>query len=175
MFGLGKKGTDAVPKNIYDIEINKLDGTPLDLSALKGKKVMFVNVASKCGLTPQYEGLEKLHKEHGGQLEIIGLPCNQFAFQEPGGADQIAAFCEKNYGVSFTLTEKIKVLGKEQHDIYTWLTNKDVNGKFSSSVKWNFQKYLVSEDGVLVKKFAPTVEPMSNEVISEILPSINIS
>lgn len=168
MFGLGKKETDGVPKSIYDIEINKLDGTPLDLEALKGKKVMFVNVASKCGLTPQYEGLEKLHQEHGGQLEIIGLPCNQFAFQEPGDAAQIQEFCQKNYGVSFTITEKIKVRGKDQHDIYSWLTNKDINGKFSSSVKWNFQKYLVSENGELEQKFAPTVEPMSEEIIKAI-------
>lgn len=164
MFGLGKKGTSAVPKNIYDIEINKLDGTPLDLNTFKGKKVLFVNVASKCGLTPQYEGLEKLYKEYGGKLEIIGLPSNQFAFQEPGSADQIAEFCQKNYGVSFTITEKIKVRGKDQHDIYTWLTSKDVNGKFSSSVKWNFQKYLVSEDGQLEQKFAPTVDPLSEDI-----------
>ncbi|MCR9171504.1 MAG: glutathione peroxidase [bacterium] len=164
MFGFGKKGTSQVPKSIYDIKINKLDGTPLDLSALKGKKVLFVNVASKCGLTPQYEGLEKLHQEYGGKLEIIGLPCNQFAFQEPGDAEQIQSFCQKNYGVSFTITEKIKVRGKEQHDIYTWLTNKAVNGKFSSSVKWNFQKYLVSENGELEQKFAPTVEPMSEDI-----------
>ena len=168
MFGMGKKGTDAVPKSIYDIEINKLDGTPLDLNALKGKKVMFVNVASKCGLTPQYEGLEKLHQEYGGRLEIIGLPCNQFAFQEPGDAEQIQEFCQKNYGVSFTITEKIKVRGKDQHDIYTWLTNKEVNGKFDSSVKWNFQKYLVSENGELEQKFAPTVEPMSDDIIKSI-------
>jgi glutathione peroxidase len=168
MFGFGKKGTNAVPKNIYDIEINKLDGTPLDLNSLKGKKVMFVNVASKCGLTPQYEGLEKLYQEHGGQLEIIGLPCNQFAFQEPGGADQIAEFCQKNYGVSFTITEKVKVRGKGQHDIYTWLTNKKVNGKLTSSVKWNFQKYLVSANGELEQKFAPNVEPMSDEIIKAI-------
>ncbi len=168
LFGFGKKGTKNVPKDIYDIEINKLDGTPLDLKSLKGKKVMFVNVASKCGLTPQYEGLEKLYQEYGGQLEIIGLPCNQFAFQEPGGADQIQAFCQKNYGVSFTITEKIKVRGSDQHDIYTWLTNKNVNGKFDSSVKWNFQKYLVSADGELEKKFAPTVEPMSEEIIKAI-------
>ncbi|XOV66395.1 MAG: glutathione peroxidase [Fluviicola sp.] len=168
MFGLGRKGVDSVPKNVYDIDLKKLDGTPLDLGSLKGKKVMFVNVASKCGLTPQYEGLEKLYQEHGGKLEIIGLPCNQFAFQEPGDADQIQEFCQKNYGVSFTITEKIKVRGKDQHDIYTWLTNKDVNGKFSSSVKWNFQKYLVSEEGELVKKFAPTVDPLSEDIINEL-------
>lgn len=168
MFGLGKKDTKEVPKNIYDIKINKLDGSPLDLQALKGKKILFVNVASKCGLTPQYERLEKLYQEYGGQLEIIGLPCNQFAYQEPGDADQIASFCEKNYGVSFTITEKIKVRGKEQHDIYAWLTNKDLNGKFNSSVKWNFQKYLVSEEGELKEKFAPTTEPMDEKIINAI-------
>lgn len=164
LLGLGKKSTKSVPASIYDIKINKLDGSELDLSSLKGKKVLFVNVASKCGLTPQYEGLEKLHQQYGKQLEIIGLPCNQFAFQEPGDASQIASFCQKNYGVSFTITEKIKVRGKEQHDIYTWLTNKDCNGKFSSSVKWNFQKYLLSENGELEEKFAPTVDPMSEEI-----------
>lgn len=168
LLGLGKKGTSNVPKDIYEIGINKLDGSPLNLKALKGKKILFVNVASKCGLTPQYEGLEQLHQEHGGQLEIIGLPCNQFAFQEPGDAQQIQEFCQRNYGVSFTITEKIKVRGKDQHDIYTCLTNKSVNGKFSSSVKWNFQKYLVSGEGELMKKFAPTVTPMSEEVIGSI-------
>jgi glutathione peroxidase len=168
LLGFGKKGTKDVPKDIYEIEINKLDGTPLDLKALKGKKVMFVNVASKCGLTPQYEGLEKLYQEHGGQLEIIGLPCNQFAFQEPGDSQKIAEFCQKNYGVSFTITEKIKVRGKEQHDIYTWLTNKGLNGKLNSSVKWNFQKYLVSGNGELEAKFAPTVEPLSEEITKAI-------
>lgn len=168
LLGLKKKNIQSVPESIYDVNINKLDGTPLDLNQFKGKKVLFVNVASKCGLTPQYKGLEELYQKHGGQLEIIGLPCNQFAFQEPGDAGQIASFCEKNYGVSFTLTEKIKVRGKDQHDIYTWLTNKDFNRKFNSSVKWNFQKYLVSGDGELEAKFAPTVDPMSDEIIKAI-------
>jgi len=166
MFGSRKKGTDAVPRDIYEIEINKLDGTPFDLTSLRGKKVLFVNVASKCGLTPQYKGLEELYQQYGGQLEIIGLPCNQFAFQEPGDAHKIQTFCEKNYGVSFTITEKIKVRGKDQHDIYTWLTHKDVNGKSNSTVKWNFQKYLVSEQGELMQKFAPTVEPMSEAIVT---------
>jgi glutathione peroxidase len=164
LLGFKKKSTKGVPKNIYDITINKLDGTPLDLNQFKGKKLLLVNVASKCGLTPQYEGLEQLYQEYGGQLEIIGLPCNQFAFQEPGDADQIASFCQKNYGVSFTITEKIKVRGSDQHDIYTWLTNKECNGKFNSSVKWNFQKYLISEEGELEAKFAPTVTPTSEEL-----------
>ena len=168
MFGFRKKSISDVPRSIYDIKINKIDGNPLDLASFKGRKVLFVNVASKCGLTPQYEGLEKLHQEYGGRLEIIGLPCNQFAFQEPGEGQQIAEFCQKNYGVSFTITEKIKVRGKEQHDIYSWLTNKKVNGNFSSSVKWNFQKYLLSEDGKLSAKFAPTVTPMDEEITSAI-------
>ena len=136
-------------KSVYDIKINSLQGRPIDLKQFKGKFILFVNVASKCGFTPQYRDLQNLHEAYGNRLQVIGLPCNQFGAQEPGNANEIESFCEVNYGVSFLITEKIDVKGKNQHPIYKWLTNKTENGVSNSTVKWNFQKYLVSEEGKL--------------------------
>lgn len=149
---------------IYAIEINALDGTALDLSEFKGKKLMIVNVASKCGLTPQYEELQKLHETYGDKLAIIGVPCNQFLNQEPGTSEEIAAFCSKNYGVSFQLTEKIDVKGKDQHPLYQWLTQKSINGAKDSEVSWNFQKYLIDEKGNLEAVFSPRTTPLDKEI-----------
>ena len=129
---------------IYDIEIKSLQNNPIHLSDFKGKHLLFVNVASKCGFTPQYKELEKLNNTHANNLVVIGVPCNQFGKQEPGNSDEIEEFCKVNYGVSFLITEKIDVKGKEQHPLYNWLTSRELNNKKSSSVKWNFQKYLVS-------------------------------
>jgi glutathione peroxidase len=153
-------------KSIYDMSITSLMGDDIDMKALKGKKVLFVNVASQCGYTPQYAELQKLSEKHGDDLTVIGLPCNQFGGQEPGSADDIARFCEKNYGVTFTITEKIDVKGKNQHPLYAWLTQKKLNGVEDSEVKWNFQKYLVSENGELLKVYSSSVKPMSAELIS---------
>ena len=153
------------PASVYDITINTLEGGELDLSELKGKKILFVNVASKCGYTPQYKDLEKLHKQYRDQLCIIGVPCNQFGGQEPGTSEEIATFCEKNYGVTFQLTEKIDVKGSDQHPLYEWLTKKSENGSLDSKVKWNFQKYLVDEDGNLVAMFNSGTKPMSSEIL----------
>lgn len=149
---------------IYEIMINSIDGVPLNLNELKGKKVLFVNVASKCGYTSQYEGLQKLHEVYGDKVTIIGLPCNQFMGQEPGTHQEIVSFCKKNYGVTFQLTEKVNVKGAKQHLLYKWLTSKDMNGSKDSKVKWNFQKYLINESGELVKIFAPSVKPMDSEI-----------
>ena len=158
--------TMEATKSIYSSEISSLMGEKIDLDEFKGKKILFVNVASECGFTPQYKGLQELHETHGDKLVIIGLPCNQFGEQEPGKGKEIKSFCEKNYGVEFLMTEKIDVKGENQHDIYKWLTQKSINGKKDSSVKWNFQKYLVDEDGKLIDVFYSTTKPMSNKIVS---------
>lgn len=154
------------PESIYNITVNTLQGHPIDLSELKGRKILFVNVASKCGFTPQYRELQQLHDIYKDKLSVIGVPCNQFGKQEPGTADDIESFCEVNYGVSFTITEKIDVKGSNQHPLYTWLTKKQFNGKRNSSVKWNFQKYLVDENGELIDYFYSITKPMNSRITS---------
>ena len=123
-----------------------------------------VNTASKCGLTPQYEGLEELYEKYKDNLVIIGFPANNFLFQEPGSNEEIASFCQKNYGVSFPIPAKISVKGKDQAAIYTWLTQKRYNNFQDSKVKWNFQKYLLDENGHLIAVFAPSTLPLSEEI-----------
>ena len=150
--------------SIHAIKINSLQGKPIDLSQYKGKKILFVNVASKCGFTPQYRGLEELYNQYKDRLMIIGVPCNQFGKQEPGNPDEIQEFCKVNYGVSFLMTEKIDVKGPHQHDLYNWLTKKSVNGKKNSSVKWNFQKYLVDEEGQLIDYYYSITKPLSSKI-----------
>ena len=154
--------------SIYDIAINDISGKSIDLGAFKGKHILFVNVASECGFTPQYAGLEELHKQFKDDLIVIGLPCNQFGGQEPAAEKEIQQFCTKNFGVSFLLTEKIEVKGDEQHSLYTWLCSKEKNGKSNSTVKWNFQKYLVDEKGEFVDYFYSTTKPMSIKITSTI-------
>jgi len=151
-------------KSIYDIEINSLQGKPINLSLFKGKKILFVNVASKCGFTPQYKELQKLHNLYEESLVVIGVPCNQFGKQEPGNSTEINEFCQVNYGVSFLITEKISVKGNEQHPLYSWLTKKNKNGKKNSSVKWNFQKYLINEDGELIDYYYSITSPTSSKI-----------
>lgn len=155
-------------KSVYDIKINSLQGRPIDLKQFKGKFILFVNVASKCGFTPQYKDLQNLHEAYGNRLQVIGLPCNQFGAQETGNANEIESFCEVNYGVSFLITEKIDVKGKNQHPIYKWLTNKAENGVSNSTVKWNFQKYLVSEEGKFVDYYYSTTNPMNKKIIKHL-------
>ena len=152
----------AIP--IYDIAITALDGSEIDLSDFEGKYMLFVNVASKCGFTPQYRELQKLSDRYADRLVVIGSPCNQFGKQEPGDSSEIQSFCERNYGVSFPITEKIDVKGTKQHPLYTWLTSKRLNGKKSSSVKWNFQKYLVSPEGKLVDYYLSFTKPLSAKI-----------
>lgn len=151
--------------SIYDFKVKTLEGDDFDLATLKGKKVMIVNTASKCGLTPQYEQLEALYKKYGGDsFVIIGFPANNFLSQEPGSADEIREFCTKNYGVTFPMMAKISVKGADMHPLYQWLTQKDKNGLEDNEVKWNFQKYLIGKNGQLEKVILPRVKP-DDEVI----------
>ncbi|MGB5418589.1 MAG: glutathione peroxidase [Algibacter sp.] len=150
--------------SVYDIKINALNGKPIELSQFKGKHILFVNVASKCGFTPQYKDLQELYNQYQDKIQIIGVPCNQFGGQEPGNAETITSFCEMNYGVTFLITEKIDVKGKNQHPLYTWLTQSINNGVKSSTVKWNFQKYLVDKNGKLVDYYMSTTSPLSSKI-----------
>lgn len=152
------------PTSIYDIKINSLQGKPIDLEAFKGKHILFVNVASKCGFTPQYKDLQALYQKYQDKLMVIGVPCNQFGSQEPGDSKSIETFCEVNYGVSFLITEKIDVKGNKQHPLYAWLTQKQHNGVSSSKVKWNFQKYLVGTKGGFVDYFSSMTSPKSSKI-----------
>ena len=160
-------GKSAV-HSLHSIPLTLNDGTETDFGRFKGSVVMVVNVASQCGFTPQYAGLELLYGKFRDQgFEILGVPCNQFAGQEPGSDDEIAEFCERNFRVSFALTAKADVRGKNQHPLYAGLT-RFRNGLLPGLVKWNFEKFLVNRDGVVVARFAPTVEPDSPEVIAAI-------
>ena len=150
--------------SIYDIKINAINGKPINLSEFKGKHILFVNVASKCGFTPQYKDLQELYNQYQDKLQIIGVPCNQFGKQEPCNAETITSFCELNYGVTFLITEKVDVKGKNKHPLYSWLTEDINNGVKSSSVKWNFQKYLVSSNGTLIDYYMSTTNPLSSKI-----------
>ena len=151
-------------KIFYNIQITMLDGRPLDLSTFKGKNILIVNVASECGFTGQYRGLEKLYRTFQDNLMVIGVPCNQFGNQEPGNSIEIQNFCERNYGATFVLTEKIEVKGPNKHALYNWLTSKELNGSRDSGIKWNFQKYLINAKGQLVDVFYSTTKPMSKSI-----------
>lgn len=159
-----KNNKDLQTKSLYDIEISALTGEKIDLSQFRGKKILFVNVASKCGFTPQYGDLQELHQQYNDKLVVIGVPCNQFGSQEPGSPEEIQNFCQINYGVDFLITEKIETKGENQHPLYQWLTRKELNGKSNSSVKWNFQKYLVDEEGNLIDYFYSLTKPLSKKI-----------
>ena len=159
-----KEAGSGSTESIYDIKINTLDGEAIDLHDFIGKKILIVNVASECGYTPQYEDLQTLYENYQDKLIVIGVPCNQFGEQEPGNAQEILEFCQKNYGVTFILTEKADVKGENQHPLYAWLTMKDKNGVANSKVKWNFQKYLISENGELLESFNSATDPLSSDI-----------
>jgi glutathione peroxidase len=155
----------SAQKSFYDFTVKDIDGNDYSLAQLKGKKVLIVNTASKCGFTGQYEDLEKLYNDYKSTgFVIIGFPANNFKNQEPGSNEEIAEFCEKNYGVSFPMMSKISVKDDDIHPLYQWLTSKEKNGVMDSSVKWNFQKYLIDENGKLVDVFYSQVNPYSNKI-----------
>jgi glutathione peroxidase len=152
--------------SFHNFTVETLEGEEFKFDTLKGKKVLIVNVASKCGFTRQYKQLQKVYEKYGGDdFTIIGFPANNFLDQEPGTAEEIRAFCTEKYGVTFPLMAKISVKGDDMHPVYQWLTQKDQNGVLDSKVKWNFQKYLIDENGRLVATFQPKVKPDSEEII----------
>ena len=156
---------NADNQTIYQFTVEDINGKPFALADLKGKKVMIVNTASKCGLTPQYKELEALYQQYKDKdFIIIGFPANNFLGQEPGSNEQIASFCSINYGVSFPMMSKISVKGKNMHPLYQFLTQKSKNGVKDSKVKWNFQKYLIGRDGKLEKVIDPNTLPSSDDV-----------
>ena len=161
IFSFFKKDTKTYPKgSIHSFIVTDLKGNQFDFSTLKGKKIMVVNTASKCGLTPQYEKLQKIYDKYKNQnFEIIGFPANNFLWQEPGSSDEIQEFCSINYGVTFPMMEKISVKGKNMHPIYEFLTKKSKNGVKDAAVKWNFQKFLLNENGELEKVISPKTQP----------------
>lgn len=155
-------------QSIYDFKVPSLSGDTIDFAAFKGKKILIVNTASKCGYTPQYEALQELYEKYKNKLVIIGFPSNDFMFQEPGSNAEIERFCQKNYGVTFPMAAKISVKGKKMHPLYIWLTEKKYNGYDDSNVKWNFQKYLIDETGKLIEIYDPKTSPMSSDIISRL-------
>ncbi len=165
LFSLVMNSQEQFPSTIYGFSITTLDGESLSLSEFKGKKILIVNTASKCGFTPQYKELEELYTTYKDRLVVIGFPANNFMGQEPGSNEEIAEFCEKNYGVSFPMSEKISVKGKNMEPIYQWLTQKKYNGVKNSKVSWNFNKYLLDEEGKLIDRFGSRVKPLDSEIL----------
>ena len=153
--------------SFHDFVVEDIFGDPFDLSQLEGKKVMVVNTASKCGLTPQYEELESLYREYGGEnFTIIGFPANNFMNQEPGTNEEIVAFCQENYGVTFSMMSKVSVKGSDIAPVYEWLTSEALNGKMDVRISWNFQKFLIDEKGQLHDVLSPRESPRSEQVLS---------
>lgn len=168
IFGLLSKklfssSKEKVQGSLYDIKVNALDGTPVDFERYKGKNLLIVNTASKCGYTPQYETLQKLHETYGHDVTVLGFPANNFLWQEPGTNAEIASFCQKNYGVTFQMFEKVSVKGKDQHVLYQWLT-----AKSGQKPRWNFCKYLVDKNGDVIGFYGPKVSPLDEEIINKI-------
>ncbi|MDQ6523907.1 glutathione peroxidase [Nocardioides sp. LHD-245] len=152
--------------SLHDFKATAIDGQEIDLSSYDGSVVLVVNTASKCGFTPQYQGLQELYDTYGERgFTVLGFPCDQFAHQEPGSEDEIAAFCERNYGVSFPMFAKVDVNGKEAHPLYQWL-KKEQGGLIGGAIKWNFTKFLLGRDGQVLDRYAPTTEPakMSGDI-----------
>ena len=156
----------AQSTNIYEYSFTDIDGNEVSLKQFEGKKILFVNVASECGYTNQYEDLQKLHEEYGEKIMLIGFPCDQFGGQEPGDEAEIKSFCQKNYGVDFLMASKIDVKGENQHPIYFWLTHQEANGVEDSKVSWNFNKYIVDEKGNYIAHYPSGVKPMDEKITS---------
>ena len=151
-------------KTIYDYKVESLDGKEINFADFKGKKILIVNTASKCGFTPQYEDLEKLSKDYQDKLVIVGFPANNFGSQEPGSNEEIGAFCEKNFGVTFSMAAKVSVKGDDTAPIFKYLTDKDLNGVKNTTILWNFTKFLVDENGHLIDSYISTTKPTSESI-----------
>ena len=179
LLSCGLKKVSSPPENnatmsdqngsVYDFTMTSIDGQEIPLSEYKGKKILIVNTASECGYTPQYEGLQELHEAHGDKVAILGFPANNFGGQEPGSDAEIQNFCKVNYGVTFQMFSKISVKGDDMHPLYVWLSDKSKNGWNEDAPGWNFCKYLIDEDGNLVKFYGSGIEPMSSEIVNEII------
>jgi len=154
--------------SIYQFSVPDLEGNTIDFASFKGKKILIVNTASKCGLTPQYQGLEQLYKTYGKKLVIVGFPANNFLRQEPGSNEEISAFCKRNYGVSFPMAAKISVKGSNVHPIYKYLKEQAKAKKLDDPVTWNFGKFLLDEKGELIATFSPRTSPLSEEITSRL-------
>lgn len=178
-FACGLKKVSARPENnddmtsqqgsVYDFTMTSIDGQDISLEKYKGKKILIVNTASECGYTPQYEGLQNLHEAHGDKVAILGFPANNFGGQEPGSDLEIQKFCKANYGVTFQMFSKISVKGDDMHPLYQWLSDKSKNGWNEDAPGWNFCKYLIDEDGKLVKYYGSGIKPMSDDIVKEII------
>ncbi|HEX5497508.1 MAG TPA: glutathione peroxidase [Mycobacteriales bacterium] len=155
--------------SIFDVAVGRLQGGSADLAGYRGRAVLVVNVASRCGLTPQYDGLEKLHARFADRgFTVLGVPCNQFGGQEPGTADQIAEFCSATYGVTFPMTEKVDVNGPDRHPLYTGLVDVPDPEGYSGDIRWNFEKFLVAPDGSVAARFHPRTEPDADELVTAV-------
>jgi len=163
-----KTTTAVTAKSIYDFKVEALDGGTIDFAQYKGKKILVVNTASKCGYTPQYEGLEALYKKYQDKLVIVGFPANNFGGQEPGTNTEIKEFCKKNYGVTFPMAAKVSVKGDDTAPIFKWLTSKAENGVLDAEIGWNFGKFLLDENGHLIAYFPSKVTPMSEEITGKL-------
>lgn len=153
---------------IHQFKVKSLDGGEINFADFKGKKILIVNTASKCGYTPQYSELQKLYQGYGDRLVIVGFPSNDFGKQEPGSAAEIIEFCQKNYGVSFPMAEKVTVRGESAHPIYQWLTQKSLNGVLDAEIKWNFGKFLIDEQGKVMAYYPSKVSPVSEEILKNL-------
>ncbi len=160
-----KMETTAYPKTIYEFKVPSIEGGIIDFQKFQGKKILVVNTASECGFTPQYEGLEKLYKEHKDKLVVVGFPANNFGQQEPGTNEEIQQFCKVRYGVTFPLATKVDVVGNKAHPLFKWLTSKEENGVINARIEWNFTKFLLDENGKLLASFESKVTPESEEIL----------
>ena len=165
---MSMKDETSTASGLYKLDFESISGERTSLSQFKGKFLLLVNVASQCGFTGQYKALQELSERYQDQLVVIGFPCNQFGNQEPGDGSSIKSFCERRFGVSFPLSEKISVKGTNQHPIYQWLTTKELNGRKNSTVHWNFQKYLISPEGELIDVFYSITSPSSKKITRHI-------
>jgi glutathione peroxidase len=157
----------TAPSSVYDFKLKNIDGKAFDLSKYKGKKLLIVNTASKCGFTPQYKELQELADKYKGKVVVVGFPANNFGGQEPGLNAEIKTFCEKNYGVTFPLSEKVSVKGADISPLFQYLTNAP-NPDFTGEIKWNFEKFLIDENGKLVHRYRSQTKPLSTEITSQL-------
>jgi glutathione peroxidase len=151
--------------SLHSFKVEALDGGTIDFGSFKGKKILIINTASECGYTPQYRKLQQLHEQYGSKIAVIGFPCNDFGGQEPGYSAEIKSFCSREFKVTFPMAAKVQIKGDDPSPIYAWLTDKKLNGVMDEKVSWNFNKFLIDEDGRLLKKFGSGVSPMSREIL----------